>query len=529
MHMSSDEKRELEPQEQGAEQQPQAAPQAVRNKQGKDLAGGKVDRMGSGSIGKLLIEFSIPATLSMVVNGLYNILSAIFLGQGIGDIGLAVSTVANPMMMLFMALGMFIGVGGNALAAIRLGEGRKAEAERVLGNTVTLGIIVYVVTCFFAFVLIDPILAVSGATEETWELSRVFLQIIAVGSIFQILGMGVNNFIRTAGDPTRALWTMIIGAVMCTIMSFLFVMVLGWGVPGMALATIVGQFTSFCVVFHYFLFNKKCPFKLKASNLKFVNRAPLTILALGTASLFTQLAMVVVSFVLNNVIYIYGAEAAIGENGVFAAFAVVQRIAMFVMFPVMGIAVGAQPMLGYNFGARNPMRVKNTLKLELKSALVCCLIMFTAIELAAPSICVLFGVSEGVLDFAIFTLRIQTMLMPIMVFQIIIANYYQATGRPSLSAFLSLTRQLLIMTPLYVVLPLLVGAVAPGTERIVGVLFAPPTADLFSFVIAICFVIYEFRKLNRYIKLEEQGLPSGYGPSFKGDKPRDDEAQGESA
>ncbi|MGI6218085.1 MAG: MATE family efflux transporter, partial [Coriobacteriales bacterium] len=179
------------------------------------------NRLGKGKIGPILLEFSIPAIASLIISGLYNILAAIFLGQGVGEIGLAVSTVANPMMVMFMALGMLIGNGGNALAAIRLGEGKKAEAERVLGNTVTLGIIVYAVTVLVAIIFIDPILSISGATEETWELSKQFIQILTFGSIFQVIGMGVNNFIRTAGDPNRALWSMLAGTIVCVIASFL--------------------------------------------------------------------------------------------------------------------------------------------------------------------------------------------------------------------------------------------------------------------------------------------------------------------
>ena len=193
-------------------------PKGGRPRKGTDE---QFNRLGTEKIGRLLREFAIPAIASLVVNGLYNILSAIFLGWGVGELGLAVSTVANPMMMFFMALGMLVGTGGNALCAIKLGEGRKDEAERVLGNTVTIGIIVYLITLVIIFVAIDPILAISGATEETWEWSKTFLQILGAGSIVQIIGFGLNNFIRSAGDPNRALYTMVAGTLTCLALSFL--------------------------------------------------------------------------------------------------------------------------------------------------------------------------------------------------------------------------------------------------------------------------------------------------------------------
>ncbi len=457
------------------------------------------DRMGTGSISKLLAEFAIPAIISLIVGGLYNVLSAIFLGQGVGTLGLAVSAVANPIMILFMAFAMLVGTGGNALAAIRLGEGKKSEAELVLGNTFTLGIIVWIFVLVIAFVFIDPILVISGATEETWELSKVFIQIISVGSIFQILGMGINNFIRSAGDPRRALWSMLSGNLVCIALSFLFVMVFQWGVPGQGFATIIGQAVSAGIIFFYFTKSPKSPFKLYRKNLRFRGRVPLKILALGSASFLLQIAVTVVSFVINNQVVLYGAMSHIGETGCFAVFAVIQRVAMFVMFPVMGITIAAQPILGYNYGAKLPERIRTTLKLSLISSVIICVVLWAIIEMFTASICILFGIEEELLDFCIIALRTQTMFMPVMAFQIVIANYFQATGRPVRSTFLSLTRQLLFLIPLYIGLPILIGNFFPGTEQIMGVVMGPPCADVLSFICAVIFIVIEFRRLKKEI------------------------------
>ncbi len=491
------------------------SPSGGKPKKGSD---DQFNRLGTEDISKLLREFGVPAITSLIIGGLYNILSAVFLGWGVGDIGLAVSTVANPTMIFFMSIAMLIGNGGNALAAIRLGEGKKAEAERVLGNTATLGIIGAIITVFIGFVLIDPVLAISGATPETWDLARTFIQILAAGSVLQILSMGLNNFMRTAGDPNRALWSMLVGTIVTIVLSFFFVIVFGWGIPGQAAAIVIGQGVSFVVVMHYFIFSKKSPFKLYAKNLAFAPKVPLTILSLGSASFLLNIAVAFVGFIINNQIAVYGAMSVIGENGVFAMFAVIQRIAMFVMFPVTGIAIAAQPLLGYCYGARLPERVKKTLSVEMRFGIICCAIMWALIEIFSPIICTWFGVSGGVLSYTQFALRIQTIVMPIMAVQIIISQYFQATGRPGRSVFLSLTRQIIYLIPLYLFLPIFVMNNIPQWEPIMGVILGPPVADVLSFITAMFFVVFEYRSLNRAIKLEAQGIDSGWGPNLVGDK-----------
>ena len=226
-----------------------AAPSHPTDAQGKPAAPGgqgkprqhdKVTRMGTESIPRLITEFAVPSILGMLVNGAYNVIDSIFLGQAMGEIGLSTATVAMPIMTVFMAIAMLVGNGGNALAALRMGEGKPEEAERSLGNTVTLSLIASVVVAVVMFVpaCIDGLLSVSGATPEDWDYAMQFIRIISLGFIFQCIGMGVNNFIRTAGAPNRALGTMIIGAVACTAFNALFVLVMGMGVVGSALATV---------------------------------------------------------------------------------------------------------------------------------------------------------------------------------------------------------------------------------------------------------------------------------------------------
>ena len=215
---------------------------AVSGHQGKPKQHDKVTRMGTESIPRLITEFAVPSILGMLVNGAYNVIDSIFLGQAMGEIGLSTATVAMPIMTVFMAIAMLVGNGGNALAALRMGEGKPEEAERSLGNTVTLSLIASVVVAIAMFIppCINALLGVSGATPEDWDYAMQFIRIISLGFIFQCIGMGVNNFIRTAGAPNRALGTMIIGAVACTVFNALFVLVMGMGVLASILPLIAG-------------------------------------------------------------------------------------------------------------------------------------------------------------------------------------------------------------------------------------------------------------------------------------------------
>lgn len=234
----------------------------------KDRGEDKVTRMGTAPIGRLMLEFSIPAVAAVVLNSLYNVIDSIFLGQAMGEIGLAATQVAFPIMTIVNAFAILAGNGGNSLAAILLGEGRKDDAERALGNSVTVMIIVSIAAAIYATFWIDPLLVLVGATDVTLPYARTFIQIIIYGMMICNISFGVNNFIRTAGAPNLALWTTVVGTVVCVILNYLFVLVFGWGVAGSASATIIGQAVTAVIVLWYFVSSRSsAPFKLHARNL----------------------------------------------------------------------------------------------------------------------------------------------------------------------------------------------------------------------------------------------------------------------
>ena len=460
----------------------------------------RVNRMGTQSIPKLITEFAIPAVTGMLVNSAYNIIAAIFLGQTMGEIGLAATQVALPIMLLFVALAMLVGAGGNALAALRLGEGRRDQAELALGNVVTLSVVIWLLIMLAASndAVLDWLLSISSATEEVRPYAAEFLRILCYGFILQCVGTGVNNFIRTAGAPNRALGTMVIGAVACVGFSYLFVMVLGWGVRGSALATVCGQACSCISVLWYFIITKGVPIKLRAKNLYPDLKMCGGILSLGAASFFVQIGAAVVSFVINMLLVKYGAIHPIGEANALASIGLVSRVAMFTIMPLAGMSVAIQPILGFNYGARNYMRVRITLIDGILAATSIAVFMWIIVHVWTDPIINLFGIrDEGLVSFTNFALKVQVLLLPVIGFQIVGANYFQATGQPLKSTILSVSRQILFLIPLLFILPEVLPTFFPEITGLDALYIATPVADGCSIVLTAVFVFIEMRRLSR--------------------------------
>ena len=256
----------------------------------------KVLRMGTASIPRLITEFAIPSVVGMLINGSYAIIDSVFLGHAVGEIGLSAMTVANPIMIVFMAIAMLIGNGGNALAALRLGEGKRDDAERALGNVVSLSLVAAVIVLVIGWnpALVSWVLDLASATPEVRPYAQTFIQILCAGFILQCIGLGVNNFIRTCGAPNRALGTMVIGLVGSVAFNALFVLALGWGVMGSALATVLGWACSCLAVLQYFCLRSDVPMRLRLPAMRLSFSMDRTILAFGLPSFCVQAGMAIV-------------------------------------------------------------------------------------------------------------------------------------------------------------------------------------------------------------------------------------------
>lgn len=460
----------------------------------------RIYRMGHASLPRLITEFSIPSIVGMLVNGSYNVLSSAFLGQAMGSIGLSVMTVATPTMVLFVALAMLVGVGGNALAALRLGQGRHDDAELSLGNTVTLSLFVWAFVALFVTLpsTLDWLLSISSATDSVRPLAAEYVRIISYGFIFQCIGTGVNNFIRTAGAPNRALLTMVIGAVSCTVFNYLLVLVLGLEVVGCALATIGGQALSCATVLWYFRKGSESPLHLKRECMRPHAATIKDIVTLGAASFAIQIGATLFNFVLNYQLARYGAMHPLGAEAALASIGVVQRVAMFSILPLAGVSVAIQPLLGYNYGAHKYARVRKAFWLGVAGATAIAVFMWVIVHLYPEQIVGAFGLTDqALMQFTVYALQVQLILLPFVGFQIVGSNYFQATGQPAKSIFLSLSRQVLFLIPMLFILPHILPNLFPQLTGLDSLYWAIPVADFLAIFTTAVFLAWEMRRLRK--------------------------------
>ncbi|MDF2615075.1 MAG: family efflux transporter [Clostridia bacterium] len=443
----------------------------------------QTNQLGEEKVSKLLLKFSIPAIIGMLVNALYNIVDRIFIGRGIGSLGIAGITITFPLMILIMACGMLIGIGANSLISIRLGENKKEEAELIMGNAMSLLIGISLILTAAGLIFIEPILKVLGASQAVLPYAKDYIQVILWGSVFQSVGFGMNNFIRADGQPKIAMVTMLIGALLNTILDPLFIFVLGWGIRGAALATIFSQMVSAVWVLYYF-FGGKSTLKVHLRNLKLNFNAVKSTLAIGAAPFAMQLAASLLTIIMNVTLVTYGGDTAISGMGI------VNSVAVLFLMPIFGINQGVQPIIGYNYGAQKYDRVKEALKLAIFSATSIVLIGFVVIQVFPKEIVMLFNREDAnLITFGTRALRIFMAFLPIIGFQIVSANYFQSVGKPMQAAFLSLSRQVLVLIPALLILPKFFG--------LDGALIAGPAADLISSLITGLFIMMELKHLDK--------------------------------
>ncbi len=443
----------------------------------------RTKELGSAPIGKLLARFSLPAIVGMLVNAIYNVVDRIFIGQGVGPLGLAGATVAFPLMLILMGFGMLIGMGGTALVSIRLGEGKKDDAERILGNAFGMLTAIAVILTVVGLLFLEPLLRLFGASDTILPYAAGYTSIILAGSVFQAIGFGMNNFIRGEGNPKIAMGTMLIGAVLNIILDALFILGFGWGVRGAALATIASQAVSSVWVLSYYLGGKSL-LKLRLANIrpKFAILAPMV--AIGMAPFAMQIASSALNALMNNQLQRYGGDMAVSTMGIL--FSVIT----FFLMPIFGLNQGVQPIVGYNYGAKNLHRVRKTMLLAITAATALMGTGFVLIQLFPAAFVGIFaGTSLELKELAVKAIRLYLLGMPLIGFQVVAAGYFQASGKPREAMLLSLSRQVLILIPLIVVLPLFFG--------LTGLWMAPPIADTLSATLTGIFFVRELQRLGK--------------------------------
>lgn len=439
----------------------------------------RTKQLGEESIGKLLMKFSIPAIVGMLVSAAYNIVDRIFVGNGVNSLAIDGISIAFPIMTVMMAFGMLIGIGATALISIRLGQKKREDAEVILSNAFVLSIIVSLILTILGLVFCNPLLILFGAKGQVLIYAKQYITIILIGTLPQTLAFGLNNIIRADGKPMIAMGTMLIGALINCILNPFFIFVLHFGIRGSALATIISQTISAIWVVSYF-FSNRCILKIKKENLKLRKDMVLGIFSIGLSPFLMQLAASIITIMLNSNLLKYGGNAAVGAMGV------INSIAMLILMPIFGINQGVQPIIGFNYGAKKYDRVKKALKIAIFAASCITVTGFIFIELFPSGIISIFNSKDKeFIAIGTFGIRIFLMMLPIVGFQIVSSNYFQATGRPRHAIFLALIRQVIVLIPLIYILP--------KFFHLNGVWFAGPASDLIASVVT---GILLFRELS---------------------------------
>ncbi|MBC2399743.1 MATE family efflux transporter [Clostridium tetanomorphum] len=426
-----------------------------------------VNPLGEEKISKLLVKFSVPAIVGMMVNALYNIVDRIFIGNSsdLGTYGLAGITIAFPIMIILLAIGILFGVGGATLFSIRLGEKQKESAENVMGNAFVLLVITGFIFMLLGQIFLKPILSLFGASEAVLPYSMEYMRVIFFGAIFQVVSIGMNNFIRADGNPKIAMMTMFLGAGVNILLDPLFIYVFKMGMAGAAFATILAQAISATWVVLYFI-GKRSRNKLRLKHMKLKFDIVIKITSLGLPGFSMQLANSLLNMVLNKSLFIYGGDIAVSGMGV------INSIQTMLLMPIIGLNQGVQPIISFNYGAKKYNRIKTAIKLAIIVATMIVVCGYIITRLFPKQMIAMFNQERDLLDFGSYALISWFLCFPVVGFQIISSNFFQAIGRPKSSMFLVLSRQIILLIPAIIIFPKFWG--------MNGLLHAAPFADFLS-------------------------------------------------
>lgn len=453
-----------------------------------------INDLGSQKLSRLIIRLSIPAILGMLVNLLYNIVDRIFVGK-IGSEALGAITAVAPYMTILMGFAVLVGTGAAALISIKLGENKPKMAATILSTSFVLLLIVAAVIMIPSFFLQDAILKLSGTSYTSATMvddAKAYLFVIIIGVPFQIISLGMDQNMRAEGNAKAAMYAMILGAVTNIILDPIFIFLFGWGVRGAAIATIIGQAmsTGYILIYYFGTFGH-IKLNLKRCNFKYT----LKILTLGMPQFLIQIASSAIMLIYNNSLVRYGKilDPERGADVALAAFGIITSVSMVLLMPLNGLSQGIQPIIGYNYGAKNYHRVKSTFLVSIFYATIWMTFGFLVAQLVPKYIIMAFNhTDQELLTFGSQALRIISIFLPLVGFQTLSSNYFLAVGKPHASIFLSVSRQVVLFIPIILILPLFL----PDNLKLYGVIWASPVADVLSAIIAGIYIYFEIKRLN---------------------------------
>lgn len=437
--------------------------------------------LGTEKISKLLRQYAMPAIIAMSATSLYNMIDSIFIGQGVGAMAISGLAITFPFMNILAALGTLVGVGAGTLISVRFGQKDYETAKRILGNVILMNVVIGLSFTILSLIFLDPILYFFGASEQTITYARDFMTIILIGNVFTHLYFGINNVLRASGHPKKAMALTITTVVLNAILAPIFIFVLKWGIRGTAIATVLAQLVSLLWQIKIFS-NKNELLHFTKSIFKPEIRIMKDMTYVGLAPFLMNLAACVVVILINNGFKKYSGDLAIG------AYGIVNRIAFLFLMIVMGINQGMQPIVGYNYGAKQMDRVQKVLKLTIIFATILTTIAFVIGEFFPEQAARIFTSDEDLVALSVYGLRISMIFFPIIGAQIVITNFFQSMGMAGKAIFLSLIRQVLVLIPCLIILPRFFG--------VTGVWASLPVADLVAAVVSTIMIFIQLRKFK---------------------------------
>ena len=434
--------------------------------------------LGTKPIGSLLLQYALPAIIAMTASSLYNMVDSVFIGQGVGPMAIAGLAITFPFMNLSAAFGAAIGVGSSALLSVKLGQRDYSIAQKILGNNITLNIIVGVLLAVICLMFLDPILMFFGASEQTLPYAREYMEVILLGNVITHLYFGMNAVLRAASKPRQAMYATMFTVALNTALDPLFIYTFDMGIRGAAVATILSQ--SLALIWQLRLFSNKQEFlHLRRGIYKLRSDIVKNILAIGMSPFAMNVCACIIVILINNGLMRHGGDLAVG------AYGIVNRVAFVFVMICMGINQGMQPIAGYNYGAQQYDRLMQVLKLSIIAATTVMVIGFI-VAMLVPQLCVrLFTSHEELIGISVKVMRIVMLAFPIVGYQMVITIFFQSIGKAKVSIFLSLSRQLLFLLPPLLILPQFIG--------IDGILWSMPLSDM-------CSAIVTFVIMSMFIK-----------------------------
>lgn len=444
--------------------------------------------LGTDSLSRLLFRYALPAIIAQVAASLYNIVDSIFIGQGVGPLAISGLALTMPMMNLTAAFGAMIGAGSAALTSIRLGQGNKPAAERILGNVVLLNVVLGVVLMAFGLLYLDELLYFFGASDQTLPYAREYMRIILYGNVITHLYHGLNCMLRVAGYPNKAMNITIIAVVLNAILDAVFILWLKWGIAGSAWATVIAQMLAVVVQWIHFS-DAKSFLRFRSEAFRFRWDIIKNIITVGMAPFMIQSCACVVVILVNNTLGEYGGDLSIG------AYGIANRVAFLFTMVVMGFTQGMQPIVGYNYGARAYDRVLKTLWMTVGWSVATTTFGFLLCEVFPYQVVRIFVSEDGsgsateLIEASARGLRILVLMLPLVGFNIVAGNLFQHIGKPKRAILLSVSRQMLFLVPLIYFLPRYMEAD--------GVWYSIPIADLLSTLLAALLLFQQIHKLKK--------------------------------